>query len=93
MKDTLLNLGTDTSPGTGGMRFGRTEAWPDFSMLYLTGTLPPWFYKVWGGVTTVSLFKTRERQSLRPVGVMTPLIRTLHSHVIIENRVALTKFL
>ena len=61
----------------------------DFSMLYLTGALPAWFYKVWGSVTIVPLHKTIERQSLRPVGVMTPL----HSLVIRENRMALTSFL
>ena len=105
LKDALLNLGTGTAPGTGGMR-GEfltclAEVWQetemarleDFAMLYLCGDLPPWFYKVWGSVTTVPLFKTRERQSLRPVGVMTPLIRVLHSHVIRENRIAFTDFL
>ena len=105
LKDALLNLGTGTSPGTGGMRpeflttlaevmeEGDMTKLEDFSMLYLTGALPPWFYAVWGSVTTVPLFKTRERTSLRPVGVMTPLIRTLHSLVIKENRAVLTSFL
>ena len=73
----------------------RDEVWQDGGMARLFNALPDWHSPtlVLQGVTTVSLFKTRERQSLRPVGVMTPLIRTLHSHVIIENRVALTKFL
>ena len=62
-------------------------------MLYLTGALPAWFYQVWGSVTTVPLYKTRDRVSLRPVGIMNPLIRTLHSLVIRENRAALTNFL
>ena len=105
LKEALLGLDTGTSPGTGGMR-GEfltclAEVWTeaemtrleDFSMLYLTGALPAWFFKVWGSVTTVPLFKTRERQALRPVGVMTPLIRSLHSLVIRENREALTSFL
>ena len=105
LKEELLSLGTGTSPGTGGMRgeflTGLAEVWnevemaklEDFSMLYLTGALPAWFYKVWGSVTTVPLFKTRERITLRPVGIMTPLIRTLHRMVIKENRAALTTFL
>ena len=105
LKDALLNIGTGTSPGTGGMRpeflttlaevmeEGDMTKLEDFSMLYLTGALPPWFYAVWGSVTTVPLFKTRERTSLRPVGVMTPLVRTLHSLVIKENRAVLTSFL
>lgn len=77
LKEELLSLGTGTSPGTGGMRgeflTGLAEVWnevemaklEDFSMLYLTGALPAWFYKVWGSVTTVPLFKTRERITLR----------------------------
>ena len=65
----------------------------EFSMLYLTGTLPPWWYKVWGSVNTVPLLKTRERESARPVGVTNPLIRSLHSLVIKENRSALTSYL
>ena len=105
LKDALLNLGTGTSPGTGGMRpeflttlaevmeEGEMAKLEDFSMLYLNGALPPWFYAVWGSVTTVPLFKSRERTSLRPVGVMTPLIRTLHSMVIRDNRAVLTSFL
>ena len=80
LKDALLNLATGTSPGTGGMRpeflttlaevmeEGDMTKLEDFSMLYLTGALPPWFYAVWGSVTTVPLFKSRERTSLRPMG-------------------------
>ena len=105
LKDALLALGTGTLPGTGGMR-GEfltclAEVWDEeemtrleeFSMLYLTGALPPWWYKEWGSVTAVPLFETREREGLRPVGVMNPLIRTLHSLVIKENRSALTSYL
>ena len=75
------------------MQEGEMTRLEDFCMLYLTGSLPAWFYGVWGSVTTVPLNKTRERLTLRPVGVMTPLIRTLHSMVIRENRVPLTSFL
>ena len=105
LKEYLLNLPTGTAPGMGGMR-GEfltclAEVWQegemakleDFSMLYLTGALPAWFYQVWGSVTTVPLYKTRDRISLRPVGIMNPLIRSLHSLVIRENRAALTNFL
>ena len=60
LKDALLNLGTGTSPGTGGMRpeflttlaevmeEGDTTKLEDFSMLYLTGALPPWFLRSLG---------------------------------------------
>ena len=59
-----------------------------FGMLYLSGQLPGWWYKIWGSVTTVPLFKTEERETVRPVGVRNPLIRTLHTRVIRENRAA-----
>ena len=39
------------------------------------------------------LFKTVERETVRPVGVRNPLIRTLHSRVIRDNRAALTAVL
>ena len=61
--------------------------------MYLGSHLPPWWYKVWGSVTTVPLFKTVERETVRPVGVRNPLIRTLHSRVIRENRATLNAFL
>lgn len=60
--------------------------------MYLGGHLPPWWYKVWGSVTTVPLFKTVERETVRPVGVCNPLTRTLHSRVIRENRATLNPF-
>ena len=59
-----------------------------FGMLYLSGQLPGWWYKIWGSVTTVPLFKTEERETVRPVGIRNPLIRTLHTRVIRENRAA-----
>ena len=65
----------------------------DFGMVYLCGQLPAWWYRVWGSVTTVPLFKTVERETVRPVGVRNPIIRTLHSRVIRDNRAAFTAFL
>ena len=65
----------------------------DFSMLYLCASLPPWWYRVWGSVTTVPLFKTEARETVRPVGVRNPLICTLHSRVIRDNRATLTAVL
>ena len=105
LKETLLGLPTGVSPGTGGLRAEYltclAEVWEeesmqlleDFSMLYLCASLPPWWYRVWGSVTTVPLFKTEARETVRPVGVRNPLIRTLHSRVIRDNRAALTAVL
>ena len=100
LKETLLQLPTGVAPGTGGFHAeyltSLAEVWEDgtmalleeFSMMYLCGKLPPWWYRIWGTVTTVPLYKTVERVTLRPVGVRNPLIRTLHSRVIRDNRAA-----
>ena len=60
---------------------------------FLSGHLPPGWCRVWGSVITVPLFKTGERETVRPVRVGNPLIHTLHSRVISENRGAFTDFL
>ena len=103
LKETLLKLPTGVSPGTGGLRGEYltclAEVWEDhtmleqFGLMYLCGQLPAWWYRVWGSVTTVPLFKTVERETVRPVGMRNPQIRTLHSQVIWDNRAAFTAFL
>ena len=64
----------------------------DFGMVYLCGQLSAWWYRVWGSVTSVPLFKTVERETVRPVG-LNPIIRTLHSRVLRDNKDAFTAFL
>ena len=105
LKETLLSLPTGVAAGTGGFHAeyltSLAEVWDEatmalleeFSLLYLSGNLPPWWYRVWGTVTTVPLYKTAERVTLRPVGVRNPLIRTLHSRVIRDNRAAFNRVL
>ena len=63
-----------------------------FGMRYLTGQLPPWWYKVWLSLTTVALFKTGDQKAVRPVGIEPCLARTLHKVVNRENRSALVKY-
>ena len=62
-----------------------------FSLRYVNGELPPWFYKVWNSVTTVPLFKPDG--TLRPVGIKPSFIRILHKGVVRANRAVLTDFL
>ena len=73
LKETLFNLEPGVSGGFGGLRNEHlrcaAENWDniemyrleDFSLRYLNGELPPWFYKVWGSVSTVPLFKSDEQ--------------------------------
>ena len=46
-----------------------------------------------GSVSTFPLFKNLLRDALRPVGVKSSLIRSLHKQVVVQNRGALTEFL
>ena len=71
-----MHLPTGVAPGTGGFHAeyltSLAEVWEDgtmalleeFCMMYLCGKLPPWWYRIWGTVTTVPLYKTVERITL-----------------------------
>ena len=102
LKDSLLALKGGVSPGTGGMRneylICLAEVWEGadmmllehFGMRYLTGQLPPWWYRVWLSVTTVPLFK--DSGGIRPVGVEPSLVRNYHKEVNRVNRPAMATF-
>ena len=105
LKEDLLGLDQGVAPGFGGLRNEHLrclgEVWEDdkiacletFSLRYVNGDLSPWFYKVWGSVSTFPLFKNSLRDALRPVGVKSSLIRSIHKKVVVKNRGALTEFL
>ena len=63
-----------------------------FSMRYLGGDLPGWFYAVYPSCQTVPLFKNEEEQ-LRPLGVQNPLVRIWHREVIKFNKPEIVKHL
>ena len=105
LKEQLSRLPPGVAPGTGGFRpefltclaevmeEEQASLLEDFGLLYLSGKLPPWYYKVGGSVTTVPVYKTKQRNTLRPVGVKNPLTRVLHRAAIIANREPLNAFL
>ena len=104
LRQALLDLNPGVSPGTGGMRpeylTCLAEVWREdqmnlleqFGMRYLSGNLPPWWYKVWLSLTTVALYKTSEQKTVRPVGIEPCLARTLHKIVNRQNQQALVKY-
>ena len=67
----------------------------EFSLSYLNGLLPPWWYQIWGSVTSFPMFKTVEQDPsvLRPVGVKSSLLRVLHRLVVKANTGALWEHL
>ena len=105
LKEDLIGLDIGVAPGFGGLRNEHLkclgEVWDDrkvgcletFSLRYVNGDLSPWFYKVWGSVSTFPLFKNSLRDTLRPVGVKSSLVRTIHKRVVKKDRGPLTEFL
>ena len=105
LRESILSLLPGVSPGFGGLRNEHlhvlAEVWGDrgmerlekFGLCYLNAELCPWFYSVWGSVITVPLFKTAEKETLRPVGVKSSLIRVFNQRVVAANREAITAFL
>ena len=104
LRGVLLDLNAGVSPGTGGMGpeylTCLAEVWGEeqmdlleqFGLRYLTGQLPPWWYKVWLSLTTVALFKTPDQEAVRPVGIEPCLARNFHKMVNKDNRPVLVKY-
>ena len=98
LKEDLLGLDIGVAPGFGGLRNEHLkclgEVWDDhkfggletFCLRYVNGELKPWFYKVWGSVSTFPLFKNSLRDTLRPVGVKCSLVRNIHKMVVKKYR-------
>ena len=100
---TLSNLQPGVSGGFGGLRNEHLRAaaqhWEEqeeevfevFALSYLNGNLPPWWFRVWGSVSSVPLFKSAEQDPsiLRPVGIKSSLLRMLHRQVVQANTSAL----
>ena len=107
LKEILSNLKPGVSGGFGGLRNEHLRAaaqnWDEreesqmeeFSLSYVNGSLPPWWYQIWGSVTSFPLFKTAEQDPsvLRPVGVKSSLLRILHRLVIRANISVLREYL
>ena len=99
LKESLLALDPGVSPGFWGLRNEHltclAEVWEgddmalleSFGVSYLNGELPPWFYKVWGSVSTTPLFKNSKRDSVRPLGVKSSLIRSFHKESVAKQGV------
>ena len=107
LKETLSNLQPGVSGGFGGLRNEHLRAaaqnWEEreeaqleeFGLSYLNGLLPPWWYRIWGSVTSFPLYKTaaKDPSVLRPVGVKSSLLRVLHRLVVKANTGAMREHL
>ena len=98
LKETLLSLEPGTAPGSGGLRpefliaLGeRMEAeelalLEEFGLAYTSGELPPWLYRLWLSMQTVPLYKTAEKEDVRPLGIRHSLPRLFHREVMRPQR-------
>ena len=87
LRENLRSLDKTTAPGTGGLRpaylitlaelmeADQMSKLEDFGLRYARGDLPHWFYAVWLSVCTVPIFKTAERDSIRPLGIRNVALR------------------
>ena len=109
LKDSFLSLSSGVAPGTGQLRpeFLSTlaEVWEEgctswemlqnFSLRYINGSLPAWFYKCSMTVETVGMYKTADRDPaiIRPIGMRNPFIKVLHKEVMIQNKEVISDYL
>ena len=105
LRENLLSLDRTISPGTGGLRpdylttlaqlmeAEQMAMLEGFGLRYANGDLPHWFYRVWLSVCTVPIFKTDERDSIRPLGIRNPLLKAIHKEIMLDNRQAFTQYL
>ena len=104
LRDSLTNLKDGISPGCGGLRqeylslLGRQlgdegmRRMEEFGMRYLRGDLPPWFFCCWLTVQCVPIFKSAARDTLRPLGLRNPLLKSFHKYVSRANRQVVKDF-
>ena len=98
LRDDLSNLERGVAPGCGGLRnefltvLGlkmNQEQMPlleQFGVKYLNGDLPEWFYCVWLSVETLGLFKTVDKDKVRPIGIRNPLAKSFHRQAIQQSK-------
>ena len=105
LKESLLSLEPGKSPGSGGMRPEYLVALGErlepeeiilleqFSMSYVRGELPAWFYKLWSTMLAVPLYKSEEKDSCRPLAIRHTLTRLWHGEVARQNKGQVRNFL
>jgi len=109
LKDSFLSLTSGTAPGTGQLRpeflSSLAEVWEEgssswemlqnFSLRYINGTLPPWFYKCAMTVETVGMYKTADQDPaiIRPIGMRNPFIKVMHKEVMTQNKDVISDYL
>ena len=71
--------------GDGWRNIDQLGAWDCAMNVFSSMEEVPFAHRVLTSILNATNNEDLDRQSLRPVGVMTPLIRTLHSHVIREG--------
>ena len=104
LRESLINMKGGVSPGCGGLcqeyltvlgchlNQEAMQHMEDFGMKYLRGNLPPWFYCCWLTVQCVPLYKTEGRDTVRPLGLRNPLLKSFHREVSRANREVVKSF-
>ena len=100
-----MELKRGVAPGTGGLRnehlkvlaekMSREQMYlvQNFAMRYVCGELPDWFYVVWLSVQSLALFKTKDKDAVRPIGIRNPLAKSIHRQVVQQSMPDIVKYL
>ena len=65
----------------------------ELGLVYLSGELPLWFYRVWLCIQTVALYKTAMQTDVRPLGLRNSLIKVFHKEAMSQSRPEVREFL
>ena len=78
-----------------GERMGEREMedLEEFGLSYTAGDLPPWLYRLWLSTQTVPLYKSAEKEGIRPIGIRHTLPWLFHSEVISQSKTEIREFL
>ena len=109
LRDSFLALKAGVAPGTGQLRpeflVTLAEVWEEgssswdmvdsFAMRHVSGSFPPWYYKVIMTAETVGMFKTagQDPSLVRPIGMRNPYTKAIHKEVVRQNKSELTAYL
>ena len=109
LRDSWLAFKPGVAPGTGQLRpeflVTLAEVWEEgcsswdminsFATRHISGSFPPWYYRVCMTVETVGMYKTANQDpaSVRPIGMRNPFIKSMHKDVVRQNKGEFTEFL
>ena len=105
LREDLKGLEDGVAPGTGGLRNEYLKILADkmsgeqmqlmeaFGMKYVNGELPEWFYVVWMTVQAIALYKNKDKEAVRPIGIRNPLAKSFNRQAMQQSKPDIARYL